>query len=100
VLEVGPGVFIPRPETELLVDEVLAFLGRRAAEGTRPARIIECGTGSGAIALSLAREAPGAWVVATELSPRAMAFARRNRDRAGLAERVALVESDLAACLA
>jgi release factor glutamine methyltransferase len=64
VLEVGPGVFIPRPETELLVDEALAFL---AGLGRARPRLLECGTGSGAIALSLALERPDAVVVATEL---------------------------------
>ena len=98
VLEVGPGVFIPRPETELLVDEALAFLedlGR-----ARP-RVLECGTGSGAIALSLACEWPDAVVVATELSPRALSFASRNRARLApeVAARVHLVHGDLATAL-
>ena len=95
VLEVGPGVFIPRPETELLVDQallVLRHLGR-----PRP-RVLECGTGSGAIALALASEAPDAVVVATELSPRALAYAGRNRARLApqAAARVHLVRGDLA----
>ena len=95
VLEVGPGVFIPRPETELLVDETLAFLRERGAAAPR---LLECGTGSGAIALSLALEAPAARVVATELSPRALAFASRNRARLApdVAARVHLVHGDLA----
>ncbi len=97
VLEVGPGVFIPRPETELLVDEALAFLRERAAGRPRP-RVLECGTGSGAIALALALEAPDAIVVATELSPRALGYAERNRARLApaAAARVHLVHGDLA----
>ncbi len=93
VLEVGPGVFIPRPETELLVDETLAFL-----ESVDRPRVLECCTGSGAIGLALASERPDATVVMTELSPRAMAFAARNRARlpAGAAGRAHLVLSDLA----
>jgi release factor glutamine methyltransferase len=105
VLEVGPGVFIPRPETELLVDEALAFL-RAPRPGAdppgRPPRVLECCTGSGAIALSVALERPDAIVVATELSPRALAYAARNRGRlaAAVAARVHLVQGDLATALA
>jgi release factor glutamine methyltransferase len=62
-------------------------------------RVLEACTGSGAIALAIAAEVPAARVVATELSPRAIAFAARNRARLGLAERVALVQCDLAAAL-
>lgn len=103
VLEVGPGVFIPRPETELLVDEALAFLAsiRPTPGAGPPPRVLECGTGSGAIALSIAAERPDACVVATELSPRALSFAARNRARlpAGAAARVHLVQADLATAL-
>jgi release factor glutamine methyltransferase len=96
VLEVGPGVFIPRPETELLVDETLAHL----ADVPAP-RILECCTGSGAIGLAVACERPDARVTMTELSPRALAFAARNRARlpADAQARTALVRCDLAAAL-
>ena len=69
VLEVGPGVFIPRPETELLVDVALAFLQARfGAPGAGAApRVLECCTGSGALALAVAVERPDAVVIATEL---------------------------------
>jgi release factor glutamine methyltransferase len=96
VLEVGPGVFIPRPETELLVEEVLSFLRARGAEAPR---VLETCTGSGAIGFAIASELPGAQVVATELSPRAIGYAARNRARLRLEERVALVQCDLAAAL-
>ncbi len=99
VLDVGPGVFIPRPETELLVDLALAHLKDRfgpAGGRTRP-RVLECCTGSGAIALAVATERPDALVVATELSPRALAWAARNRAR--IAPSVALVHGDLATAL-
>ncbi len=101
VLAVGPGVFIPRPETELLVDVALAFLRERPA-GAPPPRVLECCTGSGAIALAVACERPDAFVVATELSPRALAFAARNRAALAPAEaaRVHLVHGDLATALA
>ena len=96
VLEVGPGVFIPRPETELLVDEAVGFL--HSLE--RPS-VLECCTGSGAIGLALASELPSATVVMTELSPRALAFAARNRSKqaATVRERTALVRCDLASAL-
>jgi len=96
MLEVGPGVFIPRPETELLVDETLAFL----AELSEP-RVLECCTGSGAIGLSVASERADAMVVMTELSPRALAFAARNRAALGpaVSARTVLVQCDLASAL-
>jgi release factor glutamine methyltransferase len=70
---VGPGVFVPRPETELLVDAVLPVL-RAAAE---PCAVDLC-SGSGALALALADEAPAAVVVAVERDPDALAWLRRN----------------------
>ncbi len=72
-LQVGPGVFIPRPETELIVDEVLRFAR------TSPARVlVDLCTGSGALAISLATELPGSSVTAVELAPEALAWAQRN----------------------
>lgn len=85
-LHVGPGVFIPRPETEVLVDVVLTLLP--------PGGIaIDVGTGSGAIALAIAHERADARVVATERSPEALEYARRNRERTGAG--VELVRGDL-----
>lgn len=72
-LAVGPGVFVPRPETEVVVDAAIA-----AAAGVRSPRVVDLGTGSGAIALSLARELPGATVHAVEADPGAHAWAVRN----------------------
>ena len=71
-LSVGPGCLIPRPETELLVDRILAVLPENG-------RFCEWGTGSGAIALSVAFERPDADVSGSELSPEALAWAERNR---------------------
>ncbi len=82
-------VLIPRPETEHLVEAALA-LGLR--EG---ARIVDVGTGSGCLAVTLALEVPGAWVVATDLSPGALAVAAGNARRHGVADRVQLVGADL-----
>jgi release factor glutamine methyltransferase len=72
-LEVGPGVFVPRPETELLVDAALPTL----AAITRPVVVDLC-LGSGALALSVAYEVPGAEVTAVELDPEALRWLRRN----------------------
>ena len=72
-LMVTPDTLVPRPETELLVEQALARIGRRA-----DLRILDLGTGSGAIALALARERPLCHVVATDRSEAALAVARQN----------------------
>jgi release factor glutamine methyltransferase len=78
-LEVTPEVLVPRPETELVVERVLAALG----DGGRPA-VLDLGTGSGAIALSIAHERQNASVTATDASAAALAVAKRNAARLGL----------------
>lgn len=70
---VGPGVLIPRPETELLIDEVKA-----AALGRRTPRIADVGTGSGCLAVTVALELPSAAVIATDISAEALTIARGN----------------------
>ncbi len=72
-LRVGPGVFVPRPETEVVVDAVLAAL-----KGTGSPRVVDLCTGSGAIALAVATEVPGSEVHAVEREPAAHAWAVRN----------------------
>lgn len=89
-LEVGPGVLIPRPETEQLVEVVLSW-----AEGRAGLSALDVGTGSGAIALSLAAEGPFARVVGTDPSAAALDFAARNREAAGLDSRLELREGRL-----
>lgn len=89
VFAVTPDVLIPRPETELLCE---AALERLAA--TRGARVLDLGTGSGAIALTLACERPDLELTAVDVSPAALAVARRNARRLGAADRVHWVESD------
>ena len=79
-LDVDPAVLIPRPETETLVDVALAMLPT-----DRPAQVLDLGTGSGAIALAIAQERPLARVLATDRSRAALAVARRNARRLGLA---------------
>jgi release factor glutamine methyltransferase len=85
-LEVTPEVMIPRPETETLVDLALA---------RRPSTVVDVGTGSGCIAVALATHLPEAIVHAIEISPAALAVARRNVDRHGLGARVRLMVGDV-----
>jgi len=93
-LAVGPGVLVPRPETECLVEWVAARV-RAEPRWADSARIVDVGTGSGAIALSLATLLPDARIVGVERSARALGYARTNRARLGLARRVGLVQGDL-----
>ncbi|HSP36964.1 MAG TPA: peptide chain release factor N(5)-glutamine methyltransferase [Frankiaceae bacterium] len=81
-LMVGPGVFVPRPETEVVVEAALAFL-RSLPEATAPTLVDLC-TGSGTIAFSLAHEFPRATVHAVELDAGALEWTRRNADRLDL----------------
>ncbi len=89
-LAVGPGVLIPRPETEVLVEVALGKIPPRGV-------VVDVGTGSGAIALAIADERPDARVIATEASDEAMAWAVRNRDALGAP--VELLNGDLLANL-
>ena len=86
-LGVDPRVLIPRPETELLVGEVLAWVRDR---NRTDAAALDLGTGSGAIALSLLAEGPFASVLATDISEDALAAAGENAERAGLVDRLVL----------
>ena len=79
---VSPAVLIPRPETELLVDLALARLAACARSGGRP-RVLDLGTGSGCVAISLAIENPRAEIIATDTSTAALALARANAARLG-----------------
>ena len=92
-IEVGPGVLIPRPETELIVEEVLARVTSRA-EGPR-LRIADVGTGSGCLAVALARWLPGAHIVATDVSDAALRVARRNAARHEVRDRVLVLQGNL-----
>ena len=124
-LKVTPAVLIPRPETELLVDEALELIAphRKPAwkfergefhdyreesgaetgelietgrpQPPREPRALDLGTGSGCIAIALAVECPQARVVATDISPEALAVARENVSACGVADRVTLLEGDL-----
>jgi release factor glutamine methyltransferase len=84
-LAVGPGVLIPRPETELLVERALAHL-----PADRPGDVLDLATGSGAVALAIAQERPLARIVATDQSDAALDTARHNAVRLSLGPRVEL----------
>jgi release factor glutamine methyltransferase len=89
---VRPGVFIPRPETEAIVERALqALRGRMGALG-RALRVMDLGTGSGCIAVTLARELPTCVVVGVELSWEALRVARTNVLRHGLEKRLHLIQ--------
>lgn len=96
VLKCAPGVLIPRPETEVLVDCVLDYLDALVLGEGDTASVLEVGTGTGCIALSLAGERPFVRVSATDVSPDAIALAGRNRDALGLDGSVELFLTDLA----
>lgn len=88
-LRVGPGVFVPRPETEVLVELALTEIDRLAREahaGAQPGgiRVVDLCTGSAAIPLAIKHERPAVMIRALELSEEACAWARANRDRLGL----------------
>ena len=86
-LQVGPGVLIPRPETELLVEIGLREIENIESNGQK-AHLLDLGTGSGAIALAIAHEAPKALVTATDQSSEALAIAQNNAKNLGLESRV------------
>jgi release factor glutamine methyltransferase len=88
--EITPAVMVPRPETETLVEAALGFLGQRGE-----ARVLDIGTGSGAVAMAIAVNAPRVTIVATDISAGALEVARRNVVRYGVARRVALLNADL-----
>jgi release factor glutamine methyltransferase len=94
-LIVTPAVLIPRPETEHLIETVLSLVEQKKIDASM--RIVDVGTGSGCIALALAKELPHAEVHATDISARALEIARANAARHQLDTRVTFHPSDLLA---
>jgi release factor glutamine methyltransferase len=94
---VTPEVLIPRPETEFLVDRVLTLV--RQSQQRSPL-IVDLGTGSGGVAVTLAVALPGARVIATDISGAALAVARQNAARHGVSSHIEFYEGDLLAPLA
>ena len=84
-------VLVPRPDTETLIEVARALRSDRTA----PCRVLDLCTGSGAIAIALAKELPAAHVIATDVSAAAIAIARKNTERNGVSDRVELREGDL-----
>ena len=89
-IEVGPGVLVPRPESELLVEAVLQHIANLPA----PVSVIDLGAGSGALSLAIATEAPSSRVIAVEKSPEALVWLKKNVSV--IAENVRVVEGDVA----
>jgi len=89
-LEVGPGVLIARPETELLVDKCAQVI-----EANGLSNVAEIGVGSGAVSIVLARKFPNLHITATDISKDALRYAKRNIERYALEERIDLLECDL-----
>jgi|SRR5579872_2010064 len=100
-LIVTPAVLIPRPETEHVIETVLDLVGRghvgRAPSPASALNIADVGTGSGCIALALAKELPQAHILATDISPAALEVARANAARHQLESRIEFRETDLLA---
>ncbi len=90
---VTPAVLIPRPETELLVEKALSWL---AAHPSRR-RMVDVGTGSGCIAVTLTKRVPDLQVLATDISAEALDVARQNAEKHGVAGRIQFVQADLLA---
>ncbi len=88
---VDASVLVPRPDTETVVEVARA----RRADKAAPCRVLDLCTGSGALAVALAKELPAARVVATDISPDAVALARKNAERNGVADRVEVRVGDL-----
>lgn len=91
---IDEGALIPRPETEHLIDEVLSCVTAEEAM-----TVVEVGVGSGIISILLALHLPNARIIAVDISPRALAVARRNIEAFGLGERIELREGDLLSCV-
>ena len=89
-IKVGPGVLIPRPETELLVESVIEDL-----KDSAPGQIADFGTGSGCIAIALALELPGWEIYATDISEKALEIAKENAVNNKVDERVHFIHQDM-----
>jgi release factor glutamine methyltransferase len=93
---VGPQVLIPRPESEILVEQVVSILSKKQSDvAANTASVLDVGTGSGAIAISIAHELPGVEIWASDVSAEALKIAGLNALKHGLAERIHFIEGDL-----
>ena len=92
--DVSPDVLIPRPETELLIETALAWARTHPPLGP-VYRFLDIGTGSGIIPITLAFHLPSAEIMATDISPAALAIARQNAQKHGAGERIRFIEANL-----
>lgn len=90
-LDITPNVLIPRPETELLVEKAVAWLQSHPEQRN----VADIGTGSGAIAISVAVNAPQVNILATDISSKALQVAKRNAEKHGVSKRIEFAECDL-----
>lgn len=95
-LEIKPGVFIPRPETEMLVDEAIRLAKQMPI--ARKLRVVEVGAGCGAIAVALASHLVNADIQATDISGQALTIAEANAERHGLQNHIEFIHCDLLSC--
>jgi release factor glutamine methyltransferase len=93
--EVTPEVLVPRQDTEILVETVLRYVTRSPGHRVTSLRILEIGTGSGCIAVSLAKFLPGSRITATDISAGALAIARRNAEKNGVSGQIDFVLCDI-----
>ena len=93
--EVDPRVLIPRPETELLVEQAMAIRETRSAQRAGIDTILDLGTGSGALAIALAKEIPDARIWATDISGGAIDLATRNAEKHAVSDRIEFIRGDL-----
>lgn len=98
-LEVGPGVFVPRPETEVMTGVAVAELQALAGSRERLLHAVDLCSGSGAVAIALATEVPGVRVTAVEVEADAAAYAVRNAAAAGVSDRVEVRVGDMASAV-
>lgn len=93
---VTPAVLVPRPATEALVDQALSIIATWSAQYQRPLRVADIGTGSGCIAITLARETKTPLhLVATDISSEALAVARRNATRHSVSAQIEFIQGDM-----
>ena len=91
--EITPEVFIPRPETEIVVEEAIKLMSRRPK--TKGMTIVDLGTGSGCIAIALAKALYGVRILATDISRKAVAIAKRNAIRLGVNSQITFLTGNL-----
>jgi release factor glutamine methyltransferase len=93
-IAVSRAVLVPRAETELLAERGWTFLNQLSTPNPQPSTVLDFGTGSGCLAVALACKCPEAGVYASDVSPEALALARENAARNGVAERIRFLEGD------